>query len=310
MAKKLEACQAEFKKLQKDAEDAQHFETKYATFTEKSGALTAESVRQIGRRVQVLKDGGAKGTSLSDFANDGEVKTCVKLVDDITVREAELLREYQGALGDYKKAFDGCAALRKELETEIATRKTKKVAFVKIDSKSLPDLEKLLKTIDGEDLANDRWHETTQPDKPGRFRRQFDKEIVTELAKTKEAKASGEQAELDAQGLNERVLTGNFNKAQTLFTVVTTGCKATDEAVAAKDAAKARAALAKVMPAFKDLEAMATKYDRALADNKRELEDSKAKDKIIKMVTAISTMSKNAKVTATKSIAAFKGLGA
>src|ERR1051326_91270 len=99
---------------------------KVQQWTGQSSGILKEACKEIGKRVQELKDKGATGTALKDFQSDPEIQGQLKYINDFLARtETELKKMAAEANGPVQKAINDFRKLKKEMEEEIQKRKKK-----------------------------------------------------------------------------------------------------------------------------------------------------------------------------------------
>ncbi|MDB6001718.1 MAG: hypothetical protein JWP52_3417 [Rhizobacter sp.] len=98
-------------------------------------AMFPQAIEAIGDRVQELKTGGAKGTTLADYKADAEVQTCLKLLTGLNA----LGSQYETVL-QFKKLAEKIDKDRTELSKSIAEEIA---ALEKKKDAALPGFKKL-----------------------------------------------------------------------------------------------------------------------------------------------------------------------
>ena len=204
MPKTLEVFKKEYDAIKKefDACDEQ---------TDNSGhvrghhdAMIEQGARVIGDRVRELRQAGKHGATVDDFKTDSEVKQALAEIDlHLKGIDQELARMRALSANSWHKTLTRYTTLEKDLVAEIAARKKQLSTKVGLGNKSLPDMEKLLR-----DLKNPtgmykqfklmRDYTTTTPafKNPDTYRKDRDRYLATELAKSKDKATSEAQAEL------------------------------------------------------------------------------------------------------------------
>jgi metal-responsive CopG/Arc/MetJ family transcriptional regulator len=307
MAVKYEEFKKEFAAIEKAINDGNDEHKKTMQWTGQASGILKAAAKEIGARVQELKDKGATGTTIKDFENDPEVKQHLKYIEDFLARTDKQLKHSETIRNtSIAKAVKNFWDLKKELTEEINKRKKKQAGILKIDSKSLPDMEKMLveftKYKDSKEfLAMEGMVIETVDD----YRRDVENTIKDELAKTKEEKVSAARLEFAEQALNIRVLKGNMGRAKTIHDLVEAECKKVAEAKQANNPGGAKTALVKAMTSFKDLHEMAKLYKLASEDSwiKTKIADSKDKGTILQGMNLISSLHKAAGETVKKAAA-------
>ena len=306
MAKKLEACKAEYLKLHTTAMSSFAVESRATQFDGHALRVLEGAAKAIGDQVQSLKDKGATGTSLKDFEGDAEVKKSLKVADDLDAAAKTLEAEYKTERARFNQAQASYQGIMDDLRAEVDHRKKKKAGFFKVESNSLPDLEKLLAEMSKDVVLSKRWAGTMF--EAERYSKRFNKFVDIELAQTKTDRAASAEAELDERGLDTRIVRGKLGRTQTLFTTVQGACQEVTAAVGKKDAAAAKAAYQKASAAFKELDGMAIQYDRAYKANDNLLAASKDGPEITKSIQFMVKANDASKAELTKAGQALKGL--
>ena len=275
MSKELDKFKKTYKPLGKQVEDTQQEYKKHCTNREHHKQMLLESAKQIGRDVQEAKNEGATGTSLKDFASDKRVlstmKTAMTAMAALSKEDARLKNIMKSAAAVQKKVLD----LEKNLSNEIKGRKKKKDRKVLArDSKSLPDMEKLLKevvssrqavkdeVIDVEGHA--KWTSAEE-------KKNFDNWVKQEIGRTKSDRKTRDNKETDTQAFNIRNVQKHAAQAKQLVTVARDKCaeaekhfknrKPVDADKCIENAHKALAALKKLhVPYQRGMKKM-NKYD-------------------------------------------------
>jgi hypothetical protein len=74
MPNQYEQFKKDFEAIEKNLEEGEMEVTKTVTSRGHLDNLLGEHAKEIGRRVQALREKGAAGTTIDDFKTDGEVK--------------------------------------------------------------------------------------------------------------------------------------------------------------------------------------------------------------------------------------------
>ena len=228
MSKELEKFRKTAKPFLKAASDAVSGYGSHTTNREHHKQILLECAKEVGRRAAVLKKNGKSGTTMQDFMDDKEIqqigKTSKNALDSLIKEESRLDKILKTA----RDANAGMASVRGDLEKEIAKRKKKKDRKVlAVDSKSLPDMEKLssellknFQTLRDDILMmakSDNWKAATES-------RNFDKWTKEEIAKTGAARETRDETELGARGFDVRVMKTKSAKCTALSKALKTAC--------------------------------------------------------------------------------------
>ena len=216
MPKTLEALKKEFDAIKKefDAADAD---------TDNSGhvrghhdAMVEQGARAIGDRVRELREAGQPGATVEDFKTDKEVATALAEIElHLTSIDKELARVRALSAGPWRKTTARYTALEKELLAEIAARKKEISTKLNLGNKSLPAMETMLHSLKEPGgmykqfkLLRDYATNTPAFKDPQTYRKNRDRWLKDELAKSKDKAMSQAQSELFERLLVDR----NFNK--------------------------------------------------------------------------------------------------
>lgn len=309
MAKKFEEFKKEYDGIKKAVTKANEEIEKNARVVGQTSPVIKEGTKELGLRIQKLKDGGATGKKIDDFKGDAEVKVMLKSIDDFMKgMEKELKNIDALKKNSFVKTTKQFWTFKKNLQDEIASRKKKKSGLIKIDSKSLPDMEKMLKEVvkytdSGAFMRIDGF----TPETIGDHRRQLDNWIKDEISQSKDAKLSQFQQEMDSHALTDKILNKNLKLAQSAYKSILTECKNAQDAIDSRQNKDLMTAKVNVVQYLKTLDSVITPYDRASKDQwiKSQIKQSKDKAKIEKSIKTMQAMFNNAK-SEVKKIATVK----
>lgn len=236
MAKELDKFKKEWAKVSKDIASANEEIKKNANAVAQASGVRNEGCLQLGLEIQRCKDNGMQGKTVYDFDSDNEVKACLKSINDYQAQLEKELKRMSGVVDkDFKKLKDSFWKLKSGLKEEIDKRdkkKNRKVAAV--DSKSLPDLQKLYAEID---KATDREFAMVDVFVVEDIK-SHDKELAGNLEdavkQSKEQKLSKFQQQMMTQGLDERVMNKNLKSVINVHKVVIGHCMVCEEAIKAR----------------------------------------------------------------------------
>lgn len=309
MAKKYEEYKKEFAGIKKAVDNANEEIDKNARFVGQTSQIMQEGTKELGLRIQKLKDGGATGKKIDDFKGDAEVKVMVKSIDDfLKGMEKELKKIEALKKSSFVKTVNQFWDFKKNLKDEVDKRKKKKSGALKIDSKSLPDMEKMLKEVNKyTDSKQFSCLDVFVPESCDAHRKQVDKWIQNEISQSKDAKLSQFQQEMDSHGLTDKNLSKNLKLAQAAYKSILTECKNAQNAIEARKNKDLMTAKINVVQYLKTLDSVITPYDRASKDQwiKSQIKESRDKAKIEKSIKAMQTMFTSAK-SEVKKIATVK----
>ena len=309
MAKKYEEYKKEFAGIKKAVDNANEEIDKNSRFVGQTSQIMQEGTKELGLRIQKLKDGGATGKKIDDFKGDAEVKVMVKSIDDfLKGMEKELKKIETLKKSSFVKTVNQFWDFKKNLKDEVDKRKKKKSGALKIDSKSLPDMEKMLKEVNKyTDSKQFSCLDVFVPESYDAHRKQVDKWIQNEINQSKDAKLSQFQQEMDSHGLTDKNLSKNLKLAQTAYKSILVECKNAQNAIEARKNKDLMTAKVNVVQYLKTLDSVITPYDRASKDEwiKSQIKVSKDKAKIEKSIKAMQTMFTSAK-SEVKKIATVK----
>ncbi|MDX2131850.1 MAG: hypothetical protein SFY69_07350 [Planctomycetota bacterium] len=308
MAKDLAEFTKAFATIKGDVTAGMEQIKKNAAAIAQTSGVMHEGVKEVGLRVQKLKDMGETGASVNDFMSDPEVKSMMGSVNAYMKQiEAECNRIGALHAGSFKKTIATFWDTKKSLEAEIAARKKAVSTKLGTGNKSLPDLEKLLAEMNKYKDAQFASFEVFTPETAAEHRSELDKWIKDEMSKTKAAALSAFQKEMDEQALNVRVLNGNVGKAKTTLAEVLKDCAAGEKAHKAKQLKPLMDAKLAAAEGVKELSDMAGKYERAQQDQwiMSKLRTSKDKGAIESGMKSVIE-SRNAAKAALNKLAALK----
>lgn len=309
MAKKFEEYKKEFATIKKAVTKANEEIDKNSRFVGQTSQVIKEGTKELGLRIQKIKDGGVTGKKIDDFKGDAEVKVLIKSIDDFMKGMEKELKNIEALKkNSFVKTVSQFWDFKKKLIDEIASRKKKKSGVIKIDSKSLPDMEKMLKEVNkyidsGQFMCIDGF----TPESIDTHRKQLDKWIQDEISQSKDVKLSKFQQEMDTQGLSHGNLNKNLKKAQSAYKSILIECKNAQDAIEARKNKNLMTAKVNVVQYLKTLDSVITPYDRAIKDPwiKSQIKESKEKANIEKSIKAMMTMFTSAK-SEVKKIATVK----
>jgi hypothetical protein len=297
MAKEYEKFKAEWTVIKKEVETALEEIKANAQHVGQTSGIIQEGTKEIGKRVQELKDQGRQGDELKDFIADPEVKKMSDGVDDfLESLERELKQIETKHKGPWVKTKERFWALRKELEAEIKTRKKAVSTKVGLGNKSLPNMEALLKEIDKYKNAGFTTFDAFVPETIAQHRKETGFNIQDEIRKAKNVRLSEYQQMMMQQGLNVRHMGTNFGKAKTLYQGLT---KALQEAEDAKRERKGNE-LGETQKAaeelYKQLVEIAAPYEQAPKDQwvRTQYQASKDRAKIESGIKSFGEMKEKA----------------
>ncbi|MEX0969664.1 MAG: hypothetical protein WD046_04360 [Paracoccaceae bacterium] len=210
MAKEIDKFKKEIDPLMKGADKIVGDYARHQTNREHHKMMLLESAKEIGREVQKSKDNGVAGTELKDFLKEAGVLGVMKTVQNALGalnKEETLLHKM---LGDGGKIVADLEKLGTKLDKEIDDRKKKKDRkLLAVDSKSLPDMEKLSAELwKNRQNLNDEviMFEKSVPWAAKKERANFDKWVATEIGRTKSDRKGKDQSETDNRALDLRLV--------------------------------------------------------------------------------------------------------
>ncbi len=309
MPKEYEKFKAEWAVVLKDINQGLEDIRKDAQNVAHSTGVMGEGAKEIGMRVQELKDGGMKGDDIKDFMADKEIKTMMDNITEImTNLDKELKRMEALHDGPWVKSKNAFWDLRTGLAAEIAARKKQVSTKVGLGNKSLPDMVKLLAEIDKVKNNQFTTWDAFVPENIAQHRKEMGFKIKDEINKAKDVRLTQYQAMMQQQGLNTRVLKGNFAKAKTLYQSILGEAAKAETAAKEKKAAELKAAQQAADKLTKDLIKIVDPYEKAPNDDWLKAQIASSKDKstietgiknFVEMKTrANAAVSKIAKLTA------------
>lgn len=293
MAKEYEAFKKSFDQIQKSVDSVANELKKNGNFVSQTSGVIKEGTKEVGLRIQELKDKGQTGSSIKDFESDPMVKKMLASIESyMTGLDKELKRIAEVHKGDLKKAVASFKETKKELADEIKTRKKSATTKLGTGNKSLPDMEKLLKEMDKySDSAIFISLETFTPEDIAQHRKELNYALADEVKQSKDVKLTSEQQMLDEQALNLRNLASNVNEAKKLLKSIQEICKlATEKLLNAQSKDKLMVVKNTIANEQVKLSKLASIGERALKNAwiKSKIQDSKDKDKILAGIKAIA----------------------
>ena len=267
MAKDYDKFKAEWAVVKKDIEKALEDIKANAQHVAQTSGVITEGTKELGKRVQELKDQGRQGDDLKDFIQDPEVKQMSDSIDDfLQSLERELKRVEALHKGPWVKTKEKFWALRKELEAEIKTRKKAFSTKLGTGNKSLPNMEALLKEIDKVKDREFTTFDAFTPELIAQHRKETGFKIQDEIRKAKDVRLSEYQAMMMEQGLNTRHMKTNFGKAKTIYQTIGKTLEEAEDARRDRKGAELTEAQEKAEKLFKELVEMVDPYERAPKD--------------------------------------------
>ena len=282
MSKELDKFKKTAKPLLKIGRDLVSEYGSHRTNREHHKQILLECAKEVGRRVQVLKQAGQSGTTIDDFTKDKEIQQVAKASTtaiDSLFKEQDRLKKMVAAAKDTSAKI---TALHKDVEKEIAQRKKKKSRkLLSKDSKSLPDMEalsaELLTTFQNlrDELImlvrSEGWTAKTET-------KNFDKCTKQEIAQSGAAREKRDDVELGARGFDVRVIKKKGAVSKKLLAAIKTACadglkalKAGDPSTLAKKNEEARKYLAGMEKILKPYDAkISTMGNSAIAGMKQD----------------------------------------
>lgn len=265
MAKEIDKFKKDSAPLLKIADKLVTDYLRHGTNRQHHKDMLLESAKEIGREVQISKDKGVAGADLKAFMKEpgvlGVMKTVLDAFSALSKEEAGLKTMTKDATGTLAKSDKLIADMKKEIDKR-NDKKNRKL-FAK-DSKSLPEMEKLHKSLCAArqrlfdevttDIQAVKWNVTGE-------RKNFDKWVSAEIGRTKDDRNKIDQKEADTQGMDMRnvvksvgqvkklVAAGN-NSLKDAIKNVKTGLKGEAE-VSLKKAKAALAAIEKTHAPYK-----------------------------------------------------------
>ena len=237
MAKELDKFKTEWKKVQKAVEASADEIRKNAQSLGQTTGVRNEGCLQLGLEIQRCKDEGMQGKSVDDFKSDPDVKSCLKSIEGF---QAQIEKEINRITALHKKDFAASMKqywdMRKRLKEEVDKRdkkKNRKVAAV--DSKSLPDLQKMLKeVVKYEDSGIFSSIAFFQPETVKAHQDELARKLKEAVTQAKDVKLSKFQLQMAQQGLDERVIKNRLAAAQKIYKTVVGHCMVAQEAIKAR----------------------------------------------------------------------------
>jgi hypothetical protein len=292
MAKQYEEYKKTFEQIQKKIKAIAEDIKKNANFVAQTSGIIKEGAKEVGNRIQELKDQGQTGSTIKAFEADPEVKKMLASIDSyMSGLEKELKRIKGVHEGESTKTRALFWATKKELTAEIAKRKKEVSTKLGTGNKSLPDMEKLLKEMDKyPDEMPYAGVDVFTPEDIAQHRKELDRDLADEIKKAKDVKLTAEQKMLDEQALNIRNLTHNVARAKLLCDALLKTCQSAEAALKERNQKALMVAKAELPKPLKELGELASIGERALKDSwiKKGIETSKDKSKILAGIKAIA----------------------
>jgi hypothetical protein len=281
MAKQYEDFKKEFAAISQEVEKCYSEIDKNERLIGQTSGIIEEGCKELGLRVQKLKDAGDTGKTIKDFEFDSEVKKILaSLQNYLGSIQKELARIAAVHAGPITKVKARYNTLKKDLTAEIAARKKQASTKVGIGNKSLPDMVKLLDAVakypEGKAFGK---VESFVPEAFPDHVSQFQRDVQRAIDQTKAVKLTAFQEEMRLRGLNPRVLVGNVGRAKTLFAAVMKQCKDVETAAQKSDAKSVINAKAGAVQPMRDLSVLVDPYEKAKTDSWIQSLLSTSKDK-------------------------------
>jgi len=271
MPKAYEAFKKEFDAIKKEFEACDEETDNSGHVRGHHDAMIEQGARAVGEQVRTLREAGKAGDTLDDFKDDPEVKRDLAEIElHVVAIDKEMARIRALSAGPWRKTLARYTTLEKDLVTEIAARKKEISTKVGLGNKSLPDMEKLLVAVKNPNgmykqfkLMRDYTTTTPSYKDPTKHRKERDRYLAVELAKSKDKAMSEAQAELFERLLVDR----NFNKysvrVRALYDGVLKAAADGKTALAGKDAGALATAQAGGSKQLKELDDSANQYSQA-----------------------------------------------
>jgi hypothetical protein len=271
MPKTLEVFKKEFDAIKKEFDACDEETDNSGHLRGHHDAMIEQGARAVGERVRALRQAGKAGASLDDFKDDPEVKRALAEIElHVTGIDTEMARLRTLSAGPWRKTLTRYTTLEKDLVTEIAARKKELSTKAGLGNKSLPEMEKMLVAVKNpndmyKQFKNMRDYTTNTPSyqDPTKHRKERDRYLAVELAKSKDKALSEAQAELFERLLVDR----NFNKYTNRVRALSEGIQKAvvdgKAALAARDSAALTSAQASGSKQLKELEDIVTQYGQA-----------------------------------------------
>jgi len=228
-----------------------------------------EAAAEIGREVQKCKDNGVVGTALKDFLKEPGVLAVMKEVQTMlgaTGKEESVLTKIKA---DSDKTLTDIDKLREKLSKEIDDRKKKKDRkLLAVDSKSLPDMEKLLTSLNAArtnlfdnvitDIKGIKWSLAG-------VRKSFDNQVAKEIAKTKADRKAGDQAATDNRALDLRLVKKAYDTTVKNLTAARDSLAQAEKHFKNKELKEADSCISDAMKNLADMKKAHAPYAREIA---------------------------------------------
>jgi hypothetical protein len=280
MAKEYEKFKAEWDVVKKETQKALDDIKSNAQLVGQTTGIITHGTKEVGRRVQELKDQGQTGDEIKDFLADREVKQAMEgITDFMSSLEKELKRVEALHSGPWKKTKENYFKLKKELDAEIKTRKKAVSTKVGVGNKSLPLMEQLLKDINKYDNDYFTTFAVFVPEDIAQHRKELNFKLQDEIRKAKDVRLTEFQAMMQEQGLNTRHLKTNFGKAKTIFTAIGKALQDAEDAKRDRKPSELSAAQDEADKLFKQLVEIVDPYEKAPQDDWLRTQIQKSKDR-------------------------------
>lgn len=281
MAKQYEQFKKDFEAIKKAAVAGAVEIKKDAQAVAQFSQILLEGSREVGLRVQELKEQGQQGTALKDFLADPQVKKMSdELENTLNSLGKELKRITDLHQSQFKPLTARYATLMKELPAEIAARKKQLSTKLGTGNKSLADMEKLLTAVTKEEhdpaLAAVMYF---APETLAEHRQQLDRQLREAIAKTKTAALGELQQQMDEQALEGRNRKRNVSQAKALTEQVLSECAKAQKALKERNQQELMRVKAMVGKPMKQLDTIAGMYERGSKDSWTKAAIEKSKDK-------------------------------
>ncbi len=281
MAKQYEQFKKEFDEIKKAAIAGSVEIKRDSQVVAQLAQVLHEGSKEVGLRVQALKEQGQAGTALKDFIADPQVK---KMSDELENMLNTLGKELKRITDLHQKQFKPLTAryatLVKELPAEIAARKKQVSTKLGTGNKSVVDMEKLLVEVKKEEhdpaLATVMYF---HPESLADHKQQLDRYLKEAVTKTKTVALSELQQQMDEQALEGRNRKRNVSQAKTLSDQVLAECQKAQQALKQRNQQELMRVKATVPKMMKQLDGIAGLYERGSKDNWTKAAIEKSKDK-------------------------------
>ena len=243
----------------------------------------------IGDRIGELKQKGAQGVKLADFAADSQVKAALETAKKSLTKYKAMEARKKAAVEVFKKIHHSLVDLANRIDKEAADRKKKL-----FEPKSLPDMIKLGKTVRDEANESGGLKSQTVKDiseikvKDGEVEAWFWGAVELEVKKSAAIRANAAVSEL-LEMFKPRLMKLRSDRVSSLAKEIEGICLAAANAKKTGDSQGAKNTFKHALPMCDEMHGIVEKYNHAFKSNKSFLEQNPDSQTIVQFVSFMAS---------------------